>query len=100
MNDKQKIDSLAAVFQALSDGNRLRILEILKSEPHPICVNGLALALEISQSAVSQHLKVLKNCNLVQDRKEGYFKHYSLNRERLEEIMKLRVDILGQDFQI
>jgi len=100
MNDDQRIDALATVFQALSDGNRLRILELLRNNGHPICVNGIAMKLGISQSAASQHLKVLKTNGLVSDRKEGYFKHYALNADRLAEIQALRRTVLGEDFQI
>ena len=97
MDNEQRIEDLAEVFQALSDPNRLRILNSLQSSPHPICVNGLACKLGISQSAVSQHLKVLKNCRLVTNRKEGYFKHYSVNEERFREIQGMSGDLFGKE---
>jgi DNA-binding transcriptional ArsR family regulator len=100
MNEEKQIESLAEVFQALSDPNRLRILEILLSVPHPICVTGIANRLGISQSAVSQHLKVLKNNGLVTHRKESYFKHYSLNEERFREVRRMRATVLGNKLEL
>ena len=100
MDSDDRIAELAEAFQALSDPNRLRILELLTSSSHPICVNGLACRLEISQSAVSQHLKVLKNAGLVTDRKQGYFKHYSVNDERFRDLKKIRATVLGRELKL
>ncbi|MGD2080171.1 MAG: metalloregulator ArsR/SmtB family transcription factor [Nitrospirota bacterium] len=47
-------------------------------------VNALAEALGITQSAVSQHLRVLKAASLVKDERKGYWIYYSLNRDALE----------------
>jgi len=47
-------------------------------------VNALAEALGVTQSAVSQHLRVLKAAGLVRDERQGYWIYYSLNREALE----------------
>ncbi len=100
MDEEKSIELLAEVFQALSDPNRLRILEILLSVPHSICVNGIAKRLGISQSAVSQHLKVLKNNGLVIDRKESYYKHYSLNSERFHEVRQMRTAVFGNELEL
>ena len=100
MIEQNDIESLSEVFQALSDPNRLRILEMLKDMQHPLCVNALAGNLDISQSAVSQHLKILRHHGLVSVRKEGYFKHYSLNLEYLDVIRSMRKAVLGENFNI
>lgn len=100
MDTEEQITNLAEAFQALSDPNRLRILEMLTSSSHPICVNGLARRLEISQSAVSQHLKVLRNAGLVTDRKEGYFRHYSVNEDRFRDLKKMRAAVLGRELKL
>ncbi len=47
-------------------------------------VNALAKRIGISQSALSQHLRVLKASGLVKDEREGYWIHYSLDRQALE----------------
>lgn len=72
----------AELFKILSVEKRIEIIEELKKET--MCVNALAKALEITQSAVSQHLRVLKGAGLVKDKRRGYWVYYSLNRDTLE----------------
>jgi DNA-binding transcriptional ArsR family regulator len=100
MVERVEIEALSEVFQALSDPTRLRILELLKSSKHPYCVNAIAHHVGISQSAASQHLKILRQHGLVSVKKEGYFKHYSLNLDNLESIRSMRMTVLGENFII
>lgn len=100
MDIEQKIEYLADVFSAIGDGNRLRILNLLICRRDCLCVNGIAKAIGISQSAVSQHLKILRQNGLVSVKKEGYFKHYSINKDTLKKVRDIRVLILGKDFEI
>lgn len=82
------MEERARILRALGTGARMQILEILKVGP--LEVGALAQQIGISQSAVSQHLKVLKELNLVSDRRRSYFIYYSLNPQefaRLEEMM-------------
>ena len=72
----------ADLFKVLSVDKRIEILEHLKNEP--MNVNSLAKYLGITQSAVSQHLRVLKGAGLVKDERRGYWIYYSLNKEALE----------------
>lgn len=72
----------AELFKLLSVDKRIEIVERLKKEP--MSVNALAEALGITQSAVSQHLRVLKGAGLVKDERQGYWIYYSLNRDTLE----------------
>ena len=72
----------AELFKILSVDKRIEIIELLKKEP--MSVNALAEALGITQSAVSQHLRVLKGAGLVKDERQGYWVYYSLNRDTLE----------------
>lgn len=72
----------ADLFKILSVDKRIEIIELLKKEP--MSVNALADALGITQSAVSQHLRVLKGAGLVKDERQGYWIYYSLNRDVLE----------------
>ena len=72
----------AELFKILSVDKRIEIIELLKKEP--LSVNVLAKALGITQSAVSQHLRVLKGAGLVSDERRGYWIYYSLNRDTLE----------------
>ena len=72
----------AELFKVLSVDRRIEIIELLKKEA--MCVNAIAESLGVTQSAVSQHLRVLKAAGLVQDDRQGYWIYYSLNREALE----------------
>ena len=72
---------LATALKALSDENRLLILRLLGRRDY--CVRALARQLGISQAAVSQHLKVLREAELVAGEKRGYFVHYQVDRRAL-----------------
>jgi DNA-binding transcriptional ArsR family regulator len=72
----------AELFKILSVDKRIEIIERLKKEA--MSVNTLADALGVTQSAVSQHLRVLKAAGLVRDERRGYWIYYSLNRDALE----------------
>lgn len=65
------------VYKALADWNRLRILKIL--EVKPMCGCGLTYILKIVQSAISRHLKVLTDADLIISERDGSYVLYSLN---------------------
>lgn len=69
--------TIQAGFHALSDPWRLQIIELLRSQE--LCVCELMEKLEISQSKLSFHLKILKEAGLVQTRQEGRWIYYRLN---------------------
>ncbi len=73
----------ADLFKILSVDKRIEIIEHLKNGN--MNVNALAESLGITSSALSQHLRVLRSAGLVTDERKGYWIHYSLNREALEE---------------
>ena len=73
----------AIIFKAFCDENRLMILEMLRDGEKCACV--LLERLNISQSTLSHHMKILCDVGLVQVRKEGKWCHYSLNCERFNE---------------
>ena len=70
------------LFKALSDGSRLRIVALLRDRAY--CVKALSLKLGLSEPAVSQHMKVLRDAGLVEGVKYGYYTHYRLNYAALE----------------
>lgn len=76
----------AELFKLLSVDKRIDIIELLKKEA--MSVNAIADALGITQSAVSQHLRILKSAGLVKDERQGYWIFYSLNKDTLEECRK------------
>ena len=71
-------------FKALADENRLRIIKILAKSD--LCVGALAGRLGISKPAVSQHLKILRQAGLVRGEKRGYWTHYCVKTDTLNEI--------------
>ena len=72
----------ADLVKILSVDKRIEIIELLKKEP--MSVSALAEVLGITQSAVSQHLRVLKGAGFVKDERQGYWIYYSLNKDTLE----------------
>ena len=74
-------EKLARIFKTLSVETRVRIIDLLKHRS--LCVNALARALEITPAAVSQHLRILRNADIVTAEKRGYFVHYNVNEATL-----------------
>jgi DNA-binding transcriptional ArsR family regulator len=72
---------LARILKVLSVPARVRIVQLLKGRA--LCVNALTARLDITQGAVSQHLRIMRDAGLVVDEKRGYFVHYRLNEEAL-----------------
>lgn len=77
-------DDLTRVFSALSDPTRVRILKHLSEEV--LCVGALAQRLAVTHSAVSQHLRILREAGLVRGDKRGYWVHYSLEHRQIRKI--------------
>jgi ArsR family transcriptional regulator, arsenate/arsenite/antimonite-responsive transcriptional repressor len=75
---------LAKCFKTLGDPNRLRIIEILLRSD--LCVGALAKLLKLSEPALSQHLKLLREAGLVRGEKRGYWTHYNVQRDALRQI--------------
>jgi DNA-binding transcriptional ArsR family regulator len=71
----------ARIFKVLSVGTRVRMVELLKRQS--LCVNALANRLDITPAAISQHLRVLRDANIVTGEKRGYFVHYRVNEKTL-----------------
>lgn len=75
----------ATLFHAFSDEARLAVLELLGDGEH--CVCELTSALDVAQSRLSFHLKVLKDAGLINDRREGRWVYYTLSRDTFDEAM-------------
>ena len=93
----KETDKVARWLKALSVGARLRIIQLLNGRA--LCVNALAHRLDITQSAVSQHLRILREAGLVIDEKRGYYVHYRLNeqtfskwKEAINHVLDLKSD--------
>jgi len=93
-----EIETLAETFKTLADPTRLRLIKLLLDHQGALCVNALANQLEVTQSAVSQHLRVLRQAGWVQGDRRGHRVHYSLNPQALAEHKTLLQQTLGDNF--
>jgi DNA-binding transcriptional ArsR family regulator len=103
------VEELAEIFKALSDPTRLRLVKLLGDQSPDVCqgtcngqrflcVNALAHKLGVTQSAVSQHLRVLRQAGLVYGERRGSFMHYSIDQDGLEKYKAALRQSLGEDF--
>jgi ArsR family transcriptional regulator, arsenate/arsenite/antimonite-responsive transcriptional repressor len=83
----------AQMFKVLSVDTRVRMVELLKQRT--LCVNALAAQLGITPPAVSQHLRILRDADIVKADKQGYFVHYRVNETTLAQWKKLADNVLG-----
>jgi len=82
-------------LKALSDPIRREILDTLKSGRLP--AGEIAEKFPVSGAAVSKHLSVLKEADLIRDTREGKFIYYELNTSVLEEVMLWLLTLKGED---
>jgi DNA-binding transcriptional ArsR family regulator len=94
------MQELVRFFKALGDETRLQLVALLaQQEPgSAMCVGRLARELGVTASAVSQHLRVLKDLGLVRGERRGYRLHYFLDLERLADYQGLVREQLGEEF--
>ena len=94
---QENTDKQAMVFGALADSTRLKLVRLLcrQREPDALCVNALAALLGVTQSAVSQHLRVLKAIGLVKGERRGYHIHYYMNRDKVKDYRELLLTVLS-----
>ncbi len=86
LESEEEIFLLSNMFKALSDPTRLNIIYILsKSE---LCVHDISSILEMSQSSISHHLRVLRDTRLVKFRKDGKLVIYSIDDEHVLNLFK------------
>lgn len=82
-----KYEKESAIFKALSDPNRLLILDTLQSGDK--CACKLLEDLEISQSTLSHHMKVLCEAGFVESTRQGKWMHYTINSEGFENAKRI-----------
>ena len=95
---KNNYQNNAKVFKAFCDENRLMILEMLQSGEK--CACHLLDNLNISQSTLSHHMKVLIECGLVEARKCGTWSYYKISNESAKELIKFIKSITNKDNDI
>jgi ArsR family transcriptional regulator len=96
---KDEIKKMAKVFKALGEPTRLRIIKIMASEGGYFCVGSLAKKLGVSQPAVSQHLKILKEAEILDSKRMGYHVHYYVDAKTLKRYKKQIGELLKHAFE-
>ena len=76
-------EEVADICKAMSDSNRLKIIEMLTQGEK--CGCHLLEELQVTQPTLSHHMKVLSDCGLVSSYKDGKWQHYSINCEKFKE---------------
>lgn len=95
MPDEEELYDLAELFKVFGDSTRIRILYVLFEAE--VCVCDLAEALNMTQSAISHQLKILKQSKLVKSRREGKSIFYSLADNHVRSIINQGKEHIEED---
>lgn len=90
------IEELAALYRVFGDPTRVKILCALMFAE--LCVCDIASLVEMSQSAVSHQLRVLKNMKIVRHRRDGKTVYYSLEDPHVRRIFRQGIDHMHEKF--
>ena len=88
--DKATMEQIAELFKAFGDPTRVQILSLLAQQER--CVGDIAEAIELSQSAVSHQLRILKQMHLIKFRRDGKNILYSLADEHVRTILRMGLE--------
>ena len=88
---KEIMEYIADLFKGCADPTRVHILSLLQ-EREELCVTDIADAVELSQSAVSHQLRILKQMHLIKFRREGKNIWYSLADEHVKTILQMGLE--------
>jgi len=76
-------EATAAIFRALGDATRVRIVNVLATSDEPVCICNLVEPLELTQPTVSHHMKKLLDVGLVEREQHGKWAYFTLNADAL-----------------
>lgn len=93
----ESADNVAQMGKVLGVEARVRILQLLKERV--LCVGALAARLDITQGAVSQHLRILRDAGLVTSEKRGNFVHYAIDPVAFDRWREVLGNLLSTDRQ-
>ena len=82
---KHNYDNNAKIIKALSDSNRLKIIDILSCGEK--CACDILEHFHFTQPTLSHHMKVLMECGIVECRKDGLWSYYSLNSSNCNKLI-------------
>ena len=95
IHDSDTLIGLGETFKMLGDITRLKICLALSSQE--LCVTDIAALLNLTDSAVSHQLRIMKTMRLVKYRKEGKMTYYMLDDEHIEQLIRLGVRHVQED---
>lgn len=85
MPEEEKLYDLADFFKVFGDSTRIKILYVLMCSE--MCVCDLAQVLNMTQSAISHQLRIIKQMDLVKNRRDGKTIFYSLSDDHIKDIL-------------
>ena len=88
--EKETLEQIAELFKGFADPTRVHILSLL--EQQELCVTDIADAVELSQSAISHQLRILKQMHLIKYRREGKNLLYSLADDHVKTILEMGLE--------
>jgi ArsR family transcriptional regulator len=88
--DKETLEHIAELFKAFGDPTRVAILSLLVDGER--CVTDITQAVEVSQSAISHQLRILKQMHLIKARRDGKNIHYSLADDHVLTILTMGLE--------
>ncbi len=86
MPDEEDLMKVVSFFKVLGDSTRIRILYALKEQE--LCAGDIAVLLDMTKSAVSHQLAVMRNMRQIKSRREGKNVFYSLDDQHIVDIME------------
>jgi ArsR family transcriptional regulator, lead/cadmium/zinc/bismuth-responsive transcriptional repressor len=96
LKDKQ-LESVSRFFKALSDPTRIKILFAL--DKRELCVCDIAVVLNMTQSAISHQLKILKDIDLVRSKRSGKSILYELADEHVHEVFNQAIEHVNESLK-
>jgi DNA-binding transcriptional ArsR family regulator len=85
-----ELDTMGGLFKAVADPGRLKILLALAAQE--MCVCDLAALLDVSESAASHQIRILRTMNLVKNRRDGQVLYYRLVDEHVMQLVQVAHD--------
>lgn len=92
--DEDKLIDLSELFKIFGDSTRIKIINVLID--NELCVNDIKDMINVSQSAVSHQLRILKSAKLVKYRKDGNLIYYSILDDHVAKIFKMGCEHINE----
>ena len=92
---EDELDSLTEIFSLFADSSRIRIICALLD--HELTVGEICDRVEMSQSAVSHQLRILRQARVVNNRRSGRSNYYTLDDSHVEEILRMGLHHVRED---